>query len=125
MGTFSETAIVDYCLSFADHQKQTYVCHFRLQQTKEVCRFRFPFAENKRKLPFSIFRIPETCGHGDTGTWGHGDIKQKTEDPAIFLNPFTICMSKWKFVVFVCVLMKKQTYSFANGQNGLAQLCVY
>jgi hypothetical protein len=26
----------------------------------EVCRFRFPFAENKRKLSFSIYGIPET-----------------------------------------------------------------
>jgi hypothetical protein len=34
MGTFSETAIVDYRLSFADQRKQTTVFRFRLRQTK-------------------------------------------------------------------------------------------
>jgi hypothetical protein len=50
MGKFTETAIVDYRLSIADQGKLTSV--FRLQQTKEVCRF--PFAANKRNLPFSF-----------------------------------------------------------------------
>ncbi len=43
MGTFDETAIVDYSLSFADQEKQTSVFHFRLQQTNGSCRFRFPY----------------------------------------------------------------------------------
>jgi hypothetical protein len=61
MGTFAETAIVDYRLLFADQGKQTFVFRFHLQQTKgslpfpfsicskqrEVCHFRFPFAANK------------------------------------------------------------------------------
>jgi hypothetical protein len=34
MGTFAETAIVDYRLSFADLGKQTFVFRFCLQQTK-------------------------------------------------------------------------------------------
>jgi hypothetical protein len=33
MGTFAETANVDYRLSFADQGKQTFVLRFRLQQT--------------------------------------------------------------------------------------------
>jgi hypothetical protein len=58
MSTFSETAIVDYRLSFADQGKQTSVFRFNLQQTKlEVYSFRFPF------VPFS--EIPETWSHGD------------------------------------------------------------
>jgi hypothetical protein len=39
MGTFAVTAIIDYCLSFADQGKQTSIFHFRLQQTNR----RFPF----------------------------------------------------------------------------------
>jgi hypothetical protein len=37
MGTFAETANVNYRLSFADQEKQTYV--FRLQQTNGSCHF--------------------------------------------------------------------------------------
>jgi hypothetical protein len=33
MGSFAETAIVDYCLTFADQGKQNSIFHFRLQQT--------------------------------------------------------------------------------------------
>jgi hypothetical protein len=51
MGTFAETAIVDYHLSFADQGKQNSVSVFS-KQTTEVCHFRFPFAANKRKLHF-------------------------------------------------------------------------
>jgi hypothetical protein len=54
MGTFTETAIVDYRLSFADQGKSYFrfpvsVCS---KQT-EFCCFRFPFAESKRKFAVS------------------------------------------------------------------------
>jgi hypothetical protein len=39
MGTFAETAIVYYRLSFANQEKQTSVFRFRLQQTN----VRLPF----------------------------------------------------------------------------------
>jgi hypothetical protein len=52
MGTFAETAIVNYHLSFADQGKQTSI--FLLQQQTEVCRFCFPFEAKKWKLLFSI-----------------------------------------------------------------------
>jgi hypothetical protein len=52
MGTFAETAIVDYSLSFADQRKQTSVFNFRLQQTEG--NLRFPY------VPFSVYRILET-----------------------------------------------------------------
>jgi hypothetical protein len=39
MGTFAETAIVDYRLSFADQRKQTSVFFFRLQQTNGSLQF--------------------------------------------------------------------------------------
>jgi hypothetical protein len=55
MGTYAETAIVDYRLSFADQEKQTFVSICSKQI--EVCRFRFPFAENRRKLPFSVSSV--------------------------------------------------------------------
>jgi hypothetical protein len=46
MGTFAETAIVDYRLSFADIGKQTTVFRFRLLETNT----RLPF-------PLSVFSI--------------------------------------------------------------------
>jgi hypothetical protein len=55
MGTFVETAIVDYDLSFADLGKQTSVFRFRLQQTKGS--LPFLFAANKWKLPFSVSSV--------------------------------------------------------------------
>ncbi len=85
MGTFAGTAIVDYHLSFVDQGKQTSVFPFCLQQTTEVCRFRFPFAANERKLPFfisSIFHLQEFrkhVKHGDMEmeTWKHKDIDMR------------------------------------------------
>jgi hypothetical protein len=41
MGTFAETAIVDYRLSFADQGKQTSVFSFLLQQTNGSLPFPF------------------------------------------------------------------------------------
>jgi hypothetical protein len=49
MGTFAETAIFDYRLSFADQRKQT-------------SRFPFPFAANKRKFPIYVFRLQQING---------------------------------------------------------------
>jgi hypothetical protein len=40
VGSFDETAIVDYRLSFADQGKQTSVFRFRLQRTVAVFFFR-------------------------------------------------------------------------------------
>ncbi len=62
MGTFDETAIVDYCLLFADQWKQIFVFRFRLQQTKESLPFfRFPFAAKQAQVPvfhyFHFFRL--------------------------------------------------------------------
>jgi hypothetical protein len=54
----------------------------------------------------------------------HGDIKQKMEAQAIFLNPFTVrYLCKWKFIVFWFV--EKETngsYTFAKRLNRLAHL---
>jgi hypothetical protein len=44
MGTFAETANINNRLSFADQGKQTSV-------------FRFPFATNRQKLPFSVSTV--------------------------------------------------------------------
>ncbi len=66
MGTFAETAIVDYRLSFVDQGKQTSVSVCSKQT--EVCRFRFPFVENERKLPFSVSSVFRLRKHGDMET---------------------------------------------------------
>jgi hypothetical protein len=51
------------------------------------------------------------------------DGKQKTEAPAIFLDPFVHCANG--SLLFVRILTKKQMegYPFANGLDGLAHLC--
>jgi hypothetical protein len=46
MGTFAETAIVDYRLLFADQGKQTSIFRLRLQQTNRSLPFLFLFAAN-------------------------------------------------------------------------------
>ncbi len=43
------------------------------RKQREVCRFRFPFAENKRKLPFSVrsFICLRNSGNVETWAWRH------------------------------------------------------
>jgi predicted acetyltransferase len=75
MGTFAETAIIDYHLSFADQGKQTSVLNFSFQQLYR--RLSFPFAANKWKLPFfvsSVFHL-QNSGNMETSTWRHGGIE--------------------------------------------------
>jgi hypothetical protein len=56
MGMFAETAVVDYYVFIICRpKKQTYV--FRFSKQMEVCRFRFPFAANKRKSAVSVFHL--------------------------------------------------------------------
>jgi hypothetical protein len=52
MGTFHDTAVVDYRLSLAGLGKQTSVFRLCLKQTNGSVPF--PFAANKRKLSFSV-----------------------------------------------------------------------
>jgi hypothetical protein len=76
MGTFAETAIVDY---------RTVYC----LPTKENVHFPFPFAANKWKFVVSVLRLQKTNGscytpfvlfgefrkHGDMETWRNGDME--------------------------------------------------
>jgi hypothetical protein len=52
MGTFAGTAIANYCLSFADQGKQTFVFRFRLQQTNGSS----PFFVCSKQTEVAIFR---------------------------------------------------------------------
>jgi hypothetical protein len=54
MVTFAETAIVDYCLLFADQGKQTSFFRFRLQQTKGSLPFPFPICS--KQMEIAVFR---------------------------------------------------------------------
>jgi hypothetical protein len=76
MGTFAETAIINYCLSFADQGKQTSF-------------FPFLFTANKGKFAVSIFHLKRTKGScqflllpfyvcGISETWRHGDGEMET-----------------------------------------------
>jgi hypothetical protein len=104
-----ETAIVDYRLSFADQGKQTSVFSVSVfSKQTEVCHFRFPFAKNKRKLPFSVssvFRVRNSVNMEIETS----NRKRKTEAQAIFLNSLTICSSCKRKLSFVRLLTKKQT----------------
>jgi hypothetical protein len=55
MGTFAETAIVDYLYLLPTKANKR--CVFRLQQQTKICRFHFPFADNKRDLPLSVSSV--------------------------------------------------------------------
>jgi hypothetical protein len=52
MGTFAETANVDYRSSFADQGNKHPFSFSVCSKQTEVCRFYFLLAENKRKLLF-------------------------------------------------------------------------
>jgi hypothetical protein len=82
MGTFAETAIVDYHLTFAD-QGKTFLFRSCFQQTNASSLFPFLFAANKRKFPFSlssIFRL-RNSGIMLMKTWGH---QTENESPGDF-----------------------------------------
>jgi hypothetical protein len=118
-GTFTETANDDYRLSLADKGKQTSV--FRLQKTNGSCRFLLIYI-------YRNVRIQYICVYIYIYIYICCRFKQKTEDHAIFLNPFTVLsMRKQKFAV--CLFVYEGTnasYPFANrlnGPNDLAPLC--
>jgi hypothetical protein len=79
MGTFEETATVDYCLLFT---------------TKEN-NFRFLFAENKRKFAVYIYinisMYIYLSIHIYVNRYLCCRFKRKTEAQAILVNPFTVC----------------------------------
>ncbi len=135
-GHVADTAIINYCLSFAGQGKQTSVFPFHLQQTIRSFPFLFPAYRKQTEVAvfhyvvlFSVFwysRNVETWTSGDMETWKHGDTdmetsnrKRKTEAQAVFLNPFTICSSsKRKFVVRPFVDKEtNRSYSFGNGHK--------
>jgi hypothetical protein len=66
MGTFAETAIVDYRLSFAHWENKLLFSISVCSKQTEVSRFRFPFAANNegRRFPLVLFSI---CGILETG----------------------------------------------------------
>jgi hypothetical protein len=116
MGTFAETANVDY-------------------PRKTNFRYPFPFAANKRRFFFSVFRLQQTNGsyrfllalfsefrkHGDMETWRNGDMKFKKEQ--------TENGTRWFSLISFLFAHRangsssfveeetKRSYPFANGPN--------
>jgi hypothetical protein len=76
MGTFAETAIVDYHLSFADQGKQTSVYCFCLRQTngKAIAVFSLRNSGNMETLKHGDIDM-ETWKHGEMETWRHGEME--------------------------------------------------
>jgi hypothetical protein len=67
MGTFAETAMIDYCLSFADQEKTAnFPCPFTA--TNGSWLFQFSFGREQTAavfplVPFSVCGISETWRH--------------------------------------------------------------
>jgi hypothetical protein len=53
MPTFADTANVNYRLSFANQGKQTFIFHFRLQQTDKS--LPFPFSVGSKQTKVAVF----------------------------------------------------------------------
>jgi hypothetical protein len=54
MGTFADTAIVDYRFLLPTKENKLPFSAYVCSKQTEVCRFRLPFEANKRKLQFSV-----------------------------------------------------------------------
>jgi hypothetical protein len=81
MGTFAETAIVDYHLSLMTKENKLLFSVSVSSKQTEVCSFRFPFAANKQKLLFSVsplFHLRHSRNI-ETRTWRHGDMELETD----------------------------------------------
>jgi hypothetical protein len=70
MGTFAETAIVDYRLSFAEQGKKTSVFRFYLQQTNGS--LSFPFFVCRKQKEIAVIRLRNS---GNMETWKHGGME--------------------------------------------------
>jgi hypothetical protein len=86
MGTFAETAIVNYRLSFTNQGKQTSLFRFSLQQTNGRLPLLFSVCRKQKEVAFSVSSVFRFWNSGNVetwnmGTWSHGDgdIKRKTE----------------------------------------------
>jgi hypothetical protein len=124
MGTFAETEIIDYRLSFANHGKQisvsvcckqTEVCRsvLRLQQTNGSCCFPL--------VPIFVYIYMMKQQHIHIYTHAFLNRKRKKEAQTIFLNPFTVCSPcKGKFVI--CPFVVKETNRSNPCANGLYRL---
>jgi hypothetical protein len=83
MGTFAETAIIDYHFPFADQGKQTSVFSFHLQNKRKFAPSVFCLQQTNGVAVFRQFCFPlvefETWrhGHGGMETWRyrHGNME--------------------------------------------------
>jgi hypothetical protein len=100
MGTFAETANVDYCLSvyrLPTKENQIPCSVFRSQKINRILPFQF--AANKQKLAFSVISIFHIYIYVCVWVWGGVCVlpiqrqNYKMEAQAIFLSPFTVCSS--------------------------------
>ncbi len=101
---------------------------------KEVCRFHFPFATNKRKLPFSVSSIFRVCVCVWVGmcVWyiccrfKQNNGKLKPRRCSIICLLFAHRTNR--ILTCVCPFVDKETngsYLFADGLNRLAHLWVW
>jgi hypothetical protein len=130
MDMFAETAIFDYCQSFADQGKQMSFSLFRFK----LCRFRFKLCSKQTEVAvFRYFHFPfsEFRKHGDE-TWIMETWRHQTENgiPGNFpksVDRFLVVRREGCRLSFVDE-ETNGSYPFANGLNGLnrlSHLCLY
>jgi hypothetical protein len=125
--------ITNYRLSFADQGKQTSVCRFRQEQTNGKCRFQFfPFFVCVGMCVFMyvyIYKYIYLYSHLNFYATV-SNVKRKMKAQAIFLNPFTVCSSCKRKLVFFRSLTKKQMEviclqsTTVNGLDGLSVVII-
>ncbi len=148
MGTFAETAIVNYCWSFVDQGRQTSILCFRLRQTNGTLLFLFSVCSKQTevaiccyfRIPLAISRNMETWSwrHGhwgigiETWTWRNGNLKnqmkngkQKPRQFSLIRLPFDHrANGSLSFVrLSVCWKETNRSYPFANGLYRPVLLC--
>ncbi len=128
MGTFAETANIDYRSSFADQGKQTsiFVPIFRIY----IYTYIYIYIHIYRHKHINIYTrtyiykyLQIYCIYMFFYIYICCRFKRKTEAQAIFLNPFFCSSCKRNFVVYPFVYKETNgSYPFANGLQGLAHL---
>jgi hypothetical protein len=102
MGTYAETVIFDYCLSFADQGEQTSIFRLRFQQTNGSLPFLYIYAA----VSIYMYIWKTDCINIYAAL---SNRKRKTEARLLSLISLLFALRANRSLLFVCLLTKKQT----------------